>query len=210
MTHIDYRKKYGDGIKTTHYSYPSYFFSPWDDFTMHIPNWDVLLQNYKSQPDLKFLELGTANGRAAHWLCSEILTGTNSTLHTVDQFKIQRYKPKKNWHIVIDEELDIDVTENLGPLIENEKCEFFQTSTTSFLHETDELYDFIYIDASHEPVDVLSDAIHSFLKLKENGVILFDDYGWGDCRYGIEAFLLAYNKEIEILFKNYQVAIKKL
>ena len=210
MNHREYREKYGDGVKTNNYTYPDYFFSPWDDFTLHIPNWDVIHKPWKGTADLTFLELGTANGRAAHWMCSEVLHGNNSTLHTVDQFKIQRYKPKKNWHIEINEEIDIDVTENLSPYLKNDKCKFFQSTTLEFLHESSDMYDFIYIDASHEPIDVLADATHSFTHLKEGGLLLFDDYGWGNCRFGIEAFLLAYNDNIKVIFKEYQVAIQKI
>ena len=95
MTHLELRNKYGDGTKHDHYEYPSHFFSPWDDFTMHIPTWELLLHKYVGISNVKFLELGCANGRASYWLCDKILTGENSTLVSVDQFETQRYIPKK-------------------------------------------------------------------------------------------------------------------
>ena len=43
----------------------------------------------------------------------------------------------------------------------------------------DEFFDIIYIDGNHEPEYVLEDAVLSFRKLKKNGIMIFDDYGWG-------------------------------
>ncbi len=76
-------------------------------------------------------------------------------------------------------------------MIDNNKCEFISSYTNEYLNTTNLEFDFIYIDASHEPEDVLDDAIGSFKKLKPNGIIIFDDYGWGNCKYGIDGFLTA-------------------
>jgi hypothetical protein len=46
--------------------------------------------------------------------------------------------------------------------------------------------------------------------LKPGGYLLFDDYGWGNCRYGIESFLLCYQNKIKVLHKNWQVLVEKL
>ena len=75
--------------------------------------------------------------------------------------------------------------------------------------QDNEKYDFIYIDASHEPDDVMSDAVLSFELLKQDGLLIFDDYGWGDCAKGIDGFINAYQKKIEVFEKSYQVFIRK-
>jgi predicted O-methyltransferase YrrM len=56
----------------------------------------------------------------------------------------------------------------------------------------DDFFDIIYIDGNHEPEYVLEDAVLSFRKLKINGIIIFDDYGWGGpdlTKRGIDGFL---------------------
>ena len=210
MTHAELRQKYGDGVKNNNYEYPSHFFSPWDDFTMHIPNWELLLQRFKGVLDLNFLEMGCANGRASYWMCDQILTGENSRLYSIDQFETQRYIPKKNWHIQLNEEVDISFKENLKPMIDIGKCVFIQSTVNDFMRmDNSREYDFIYIDASHEPEDVLDDAIEAFKALKPGGIIVFDDYGWGNCRYGIDGFMLAYTGKYDVIFTGYQVAIEK-
>ena len=40
------------------------------------------------------------------------------------------------------------------------------------------VYDIIYIDGSHVACDVLLDAVCSFVLLKVNGILMFDDYQW--------------------------------
>jgi hypothetical protein len=78
----------------------------------------------------------------------------------------------------------------------------------------DEFFDIIYIDGNHEPEYVLEDAVLSFRKLKKNGIMIFDDYGWCGpdlTQKGIDGFLSGYHKRIEYLSeKQTQVFIKKL
>jgi hypothetical protein len=78
----------------------------------------------------------------------------------------------------------------------------------------DDFFDIIYIDGNHEPEYVLEDAVLSFRKLKKNGMMIFDDYGWGGpdlTQRGIDGFLSGYHKRIEYLGEsNTQVFIKKL
>jgi predicted O-methyltransferase YrrM len=66
----------------------------------------------------------------------------------------------------------------------------------------DDFFDIIYIDGNHEPEYVLEDAVLAFRKLKPNGILIFDDYGWGGpdlTQRGIDAFLSGYHKRIRYL-----------
>jgi predicted O-methyltransferase YrrM len=78
----------------------------------------------------------------------------------------------------------------------------------------DDFFDIIYIDGNHEPEYVLEDAVLSFRKLKKNGIMIFDDYGWGGpdlTQKGIDGFLSGYSKKIERLgILESQVFIKKI
>ena len=71
-----------------------------------------------------------------------------------------------------------------------------------------------YIDGNHEPEYVLEDAVLSFRKLKTNGYLIFDDYGWGGpdlTQKGIDAFLNGYYKRIKFIGEAYsQVFLQKL
>ena len=71
------------------------------------------------------------------------------------------------------------------------------------------IYDFIYVDAAHTKEAVLYDSINSFPLLKPEGLMIFDDYGWGDCGKGIDAFLNIFEDYVEIFHKEWQVMVKK-
>tara|TARA_R110001592_G_scaffold268073_1_gene534254 strand:- start:27 stop:647 length:621 start_codon:yes stop_codon:yes gene_type:complete len=179
----------------------------WDHFTMHIPLWIKVLTHYfDNKSNLKFLELGSGNGLCANYL----LDNYNCTLDTVDMTDIRVEN-------VDGVDYEISTTKNLKPFIDGGRCVFNPKSTKDFLHEMiavnlneDEKYDFIYVDASHEPDDVLYDSVLSFELLKKEGLMIFDDYGWGECGKGIDSFLSAYEKKYTEVFKGYQVGIHKL
>ena len=70
----------------------------------------------------------------------------------------------------------------------------------------DNFFDIIYIDGNHEPEYVLEDAVLSFRKLKNNGILIFDDYGWhgpDETQKGIDAFINGYHKRIQHIGNNY-------
>jgi predicted O-methyltransferase YrrM len=88
-------------------------------------------------------------------------------------------------------------------------------NTHVFIPET---ADYVYIDGSHLAIDVLSDAVLSWSLLKDGGILVFDDYGWGDHttdekqkpKLAIDAFLSAYREHYQVLEAGWQVYMKKL
>ena len=73
--------------------------------------------------------------------------------------------------------------------------------------------DFVYIDGDHSPDQVYQDACNVLPKLCPAGIILFDDYLFSyngvHTGEGIDRFLNEYADELEIIFKNNQVAVRK-
>jgi predicted O-methyltransferase YrrM len=86
------------------------------------------------------------------------------------------------------------------------------------LAEEGALFDLVYVDGSHLGLDVLVDAALSWSLLAEGGVLVFDDYPWaklGDdplLRPGpaVDAFLQLIANRYELLFTDYQLALRKL
>lgn len=73
------------------------------------------------------------------------------------------------------------------------------------------LVDFAYIDGDHSEAAVLQDGINVFNILRIGGYIVFDDYEWREeTKRGIDKFLEIYKEKLQIIFKNYQVGIRKL
>ena len=82
-------------------------------------------------------------------------------------------------------------------------------------------YDFIYIDASHQSDDTFVDGYYAHKMLKPGGLLIFDDYGWGDSndkdvnhspKVGIDTFIHLYkdyyHNLIEPSYQKYLYKIK--
>jgi predicted O-methyltransferase YrrM len=110
-----------------------------------------------------------------------------------------------------------------GPDRENKRVYKYKATSTEFLgrklaHWVDgkNIYDFIYIDGSHIAKDVLTDACMAWPLLKPKGIMVFDDYMWGNARdilhrpkWAIDAFVNIFAEEVEIISTGYQLAIRK-
>jgi predicted O-methyltransferase YrrM len=96
------------------------------------------------------------------------------------------------------------------------------TSTQELAHwlmeEPDQYqhFDFIYIDGSHVAKDVLTDACMAWPLLKLNGMMVFDDYMWGNPRdalhrpkIAIDAFTTIFGETAEIVHVGYQLVVRK-
>jgi energy-coupling factor transporter ATP-binding protein EcfA2 len=79
-----------------------------------------------------------------------------------------------------------------------------------------ERYDFIYIDGSHVAKDVLTDACMAWPLLKQGGLLVFDDYLWGDSRdilhrprLAVDFFANIFAEELDIVHIGHQFAVRK-
>ena len=115
MNTTELRAKYGDPFNRTAnlYTYPDHFFCPWDDFTIHIKNWEMFLTRFYDIENLKFLELGTAQGRASVWMMENVLTATNCHLTTIDLTNIRLTHGEKQKRMLDNQEIVIDCLQNL-------------------------------------------------------------------------------------------------
>ena len=83
-------------------------------------------------------------------------------------------------------------------------------------YDNENLFDFIYIDGSHIAKDVLTDACMAWPLLKPKGLMVFDDYMWGNPRdalhrpkIAIDAFTNIFAEEAEIIHVGYQLVVRK-
>jgi len=208
------REKYGDHPRNPSYTFPDHFFAPNDVFTTFIELWKEALKYYVDKPNLNFLEIGTGGCRSGIWTLENILTGDNCKLTTVDISATRKWsKDQKVESVVFDEDTEYDIRENLKPYIEENKCEFVESDSKKFLKtfnvEENKILDFIYIDGWHEPDYVVTDACLAWPSLKSGGILIFDDYGWGNCKFGIDGFLISHQLQLDVVYKDWQVVIQK-
>jgi len=181
------------------YNFPS------DVFTKNIPVWEKILQPYKGQPDVHYLEFGVNYGSAAIWMLENILTHETAQLTGMDIFP--------------------DGLDFKEVYLSNVKTSGFSHKTTTIKgYSQFELrklplnsFDIIYIDADHRAKAVMSDAVLSWELLKNGGLIIFDDYLWHNKKLpnellpnlAIHSFVSCYRDVLEIVHSGYQLIVRK-
>lgn len=173
-----------------------------------------LLAEFKGRP-VKFLEVGSYEGRSTLWLCENILTHPDARIVCVDTFK-------GNDEMAPHEKIGIfeRFMYNIAPFGSKvEKIMAMESGIALRSFPYAEVFDFIYIDGCHRSRNVLEDAVLSYPLLKVGGIMLFDDYG-SYSTIGVDAFLKCYSESdgptgknannIEVISKGYQLAIRKV
>lgn len=179
-------------------------------FEPNIPKWEKTLTHLKDQK-INVLEIGVFEGRSTTWILEKLLKNPESKLVAVDLFE-------KFWYNYDHEKT---FRENIQKSGRESQVEIIKSNSFDVLarlnHEKEKQFDFIYIDGSHAAQDVLADATLSWNLLKERGILIFDDYEWdyfeeeyNNPRIAIDAFLRCYQTQIEIIYKHYQVVVKKV
>jgi predicted O-methyltransferase YrrM len=178
-----------------------------DWFSNNIPNFEAAKQVIPSNK--RILEIGCFEGRSTCWMLENMLAD-DGTIYCVDTFKGGQEHSNLNLtnlrkvfeeNVYIAQKLNQEVN-----VIEKLSSKALATLITK---ETE--FDFIYVDGSHEMMDVLTDAVMAFKVLKPGGVMLFDDYGGGqDVRKAVDLFLIGCGDLCTVLCCNYQLAIQKV
>ena len=201
----------------------SYVFTE-DVFTRNVSDWENHLKEFKGKPNIHAIEIGSMQGMSAIWQLENILTDSTSTITCIDIF----------W----DKEAEGLFDRNIKATGVAYKVIKLKGSSEKMLRGLNlEQYDYVYIDGSHIPKWVLSDAVLSWDLLKKGGLIIFDDYllyndkptkfrptkldfidnylwkRWAGYTWSpkvaIDAFLEIYGIWLEVVFKKYQVVVKK-
>jgi predicted O-methyltransferase YrrM len=183
-----------------------------DWFSSNIPNFAECMAN---TPEKKlFLEIGVFEGRSTCWLLENGLADKGSIV-CVDTFNGGQEHGGINFKAVEARFWsNTSQTRKNTQVVSAFKKPSYEALAEMIGHKY--VFDFIYIDGSHTAYDTLSDACMAWGMLKSGGVMLFDDYEWNkhpelvlNPKLGIEAFLGVYAGQYEILFRNYQLAVKK-
>ena len=177
-----------------------------DWFSYHEAMWLTHFGSLAGRPGLRFLEIGSFEGRSACWIAEHLLTGEGSTLICVDPFN--GYP---------DQERNFDHNVNASPHTAHKILKLRGLSCEVLHFLPAEGFDFIYVDGSHAALDVIQDAAGAWKLLKPHGILVFDDYGNTALpvlsglavKPAIDAFLAIMDGRYDLFFKDWQVAIRK-
>ena len=177
--------------------------------------WDSFFFRFKDKPGVRFLEIGSYEGKSAVNMIKRYLTGEGSVMTCIDTFEgsMEHGANEKNGLY--------------SRFINNVIVEGVQDKVDVKVGRSDvwlpklvaggERYDAVYIDGSHTSADVITDACLAMLLLKQGGVLLFDDYQWVryhepelNPRLAIDSFLLIFKGRVQVMYTGMQVALLKL
>lgn len=196
------------------------FTSDW--VTRHIPNWKKHLGHLAGRPHIRFLEIGSWEGRSTCWFLSNILTHASARIICIDTFKGSPDELAIHQHLRdaiggIERRFERNIKAT-GAAAKVRKIKgFSQNIVRAMPHR--QTFDVIYIDGSHEASDVLTDAVLCWPLLKPDGILIFDDYRWV-CLKGprnrlkqpkpaVDAFIDLFSEQLRVLSKGRQVFVRK-
>jgi predicted O-methyltransferase YrrM len=129
-----------------------------DWFSCYIHNWTYFLQELKDKPNLRFLEIGSYQGRSTVWLLENILTDDTSSITCIDTF--EGSAEHVEYHQDDLHTLFEVFSHNISKF--KNKVNIIKNKSQIALKQLNEQYDFIYIDGDHTASSVIEDAILSF------------------------------------------------
>jgi predicted O-methyltransferase YrrM len=158
--------------------------------------------------EIHVLEIGSYKGSSACLFSDLILLHDLSTLTCVDPFDIndKTTQVQENTRKIFYD--NIKLSSNFNKIIVKEMY------SKDFYLENNNIYDLIYIDGSHELEDITLDFKNCLKILKKGGILWMDDYGGGDppnsIRNHIDILIKETEYNLEIIYKGYQIAFKKI
>ena len=178
----------------------------------HFSTWRRMLSPLRDQP-LRILEIGSWEGRSALFFLNFF---PRSTIACVDTFagsndEVHRYLLKTG--LAIEERFDRNLSDHGGRV---EKIKSRSAEALAQMTAEGREFDLIYIDGDHTYEGVMSDSIGAWGLLATGGIVIWDDYQYGDWmgpedrpREAIDAFLRGHAGEYRLVAKGYQLAIER-
>ena len=165
-----------------------------------------------------FIEIGSFEGRSAVWIAENMMqpgdyltcidTWQGGEEHTSDDIDGAEALFDHNMKVVQDKFPDLHISKVQG-------SSYYRLAEEIASNGTED-YDFIYIDGSHIAKDVLTDACMAWALLKKGGIMVFDDYMWGNPRDilhrpkpAIDAFINLFAEEVDVIHLGYQAVVRK-
>lgn len=174
-----------------------------DWFVHRIPQWrEHLIPALQGKP-VRWLELGSYEGRSALWTLEHILTHQDSKLICVDIWT----------NLAVSDRFDSNI---LGSPY-SDKVTKIRSRCFEALRQIEGPLDCVYVDADHQAKAALQDAAMVWPLIKKGGFLIWDDYLWTQPdpeklppKPGIDAFLEFWRGEYSVVHHGYQVIIAKL
>jgi predicted O-methyltransferase YrrM len=180
------------------------------------PVWEQLIPMLSGEAGKRnFLEIGSFEGRSTVWTMENMMQ-KGDYIYCIDTWEGGEEHGAEDMQAVFMRfKENTAIAKNKTKVVRGYAMD---TSTTELASKIQDglQYDFIYIDGSHIAKDVLTDACMAWQVLKPKGIMVFDDYVWGDPRdilhrpkAAIDAFTNIFAEEVEVIHVGYQLVVRK-
>jgi predicted O-methyltransferase YrrM len=181
--------------------------------TDRIPKWAELLAQFRDSP-VQVLEIGSWEGRSALFFLNYL---RRAHVVCIDPFGGNVEHQMDEWFAKLVPETEAKFDANLAPFAARvEKIKGQSASVLPRLGVEGRRFHVAYIDCSHFPADVYSDAALTWPMMAAGSVVIFDDYNWDLMaeherpKPGVDAFLNGIDGQYRVLHCEYQMVIGKL
>ena len=179
-----------------------------DYFSLNAYYWDLIInKNFK---EFSYLEIGSWEGNSALYILKNFKTKNVVCVDIWDLYKDQYQQEHQ--------ERFNNFKSNLEEF--KERYSFVKNTSDEFFKNNTKIFDIIYIDGFHEAPQVYKDICNSWHCLNKNGIIICDDYFYGNLKdnkdnnlpaNSINKFILENKKKLKIMnVNNTQIFLKKL
>jgi predicted O-methyltransferase YrrM len=184
-----------------------------DWFSHNVPNLQKALGLLEKRR--RFLEIGCFEGMSTCWFLRNALDDVGEIV-CVDTFEGGIEHVKTSFEGVR-ERFEQNIAEMKGPAQSVRVLDCHSHLALAKLISEESRFDFIYVDGSHTAPDVLADACLAYLLLQTGGIIVFDDYLYGQDKplletpkAALDMFTLLYREKVSIVMLNYQLGVRKI
>jgi hypothetical protein len=162
----------------------------------NLKHWNEQLSEY-IHTNNTILNIRPNKGETTSWFLNNLCINSNSLVLAIDTWE-------ENEHIF---NLNVNSTGKITQLIKIKN----DISTALVDLITTNLYRFniIYMNSSYDALTVYNDIILLWQLLNDDSIIIFDEYLKGVFKIPIDYFIQKYLLQVDILYENYQLIIRK-
>lgn len=178
------------------------------------------------EKEVHILEIGSFEGKSTVWFAENFMTNPNSTITCVDPWTSYS-QDEDSFESYNKEDSEWDFKSHKNTFLYNIKQSGYEEQIKTiqgYSHEVlpnlltnNEKYDIIFIDGNHTAPFVLIDSVFSWLLLKKDGLMIFDDYKWDLTpkeilrpKIAIDSFSVIFSDYSDTIFNGGKAIIKKL
>ena len=179
----------------------------------------------KTNDEIKMLEVGSFEGRSTVWFLENVLLNSKSNITCVDPWTTYSQN-SDTFNSYFTSESEWDFRNHKRTFLHNiynsgymEKVNVIQDSSHLALPKmisNGDKFDIIFIDGNHTSPFVITDCVMSWYLLNKGGLMIFDDYLWGDVnstnspKIAIDSFVNCFKDYLEVVWSDYKFAIKRI